>query len=238
MIILTALVDEGFLKEIEQDPTHYQTWKRIQDKDIYLITNLKKIPNMGIKKTIIPYPKLLWNYMDKIHYSFKLSKELDTDVMWVDFNKVWKFEHIINEMKEDHIFRYYDVWKTMENHHKDQTSARIFRFPQYNPLVQYIAKNKVEPHKIIIPMEECLYIPKGIVTDEMIMDVELGDGIMGWISFQENYQYRTIDGNKNLNNGEGLFIGYLLEKYKIEHDYFKISYFDPQSGWVRDYIKK
>lgn len=235
MIILTAIVQKGFEREIRNDRIHYTTWRTIRGKPIYYITNLDYIPNKDIIHTVVPYPKLCWDYVDKLHYSFRLSKELDTDVLWVDFNKVYKFVDIINNIKSTDDLRYYDVWKDYENTNLDMDPSVLMTFKTWEPMKKFCEVNDVDINKLTVPMEEILYIPKGMVTDEMIIDLEKGAGLMSYISFLEKYRYKTWDDEVNLSNGEGFLLSVIMEKYGLNHSKFDIEYFKRSVGWVKKY---
>jgi hypothetical protein len=238
MIILTALVHQGFVDlEISTNPVHFKGWNQVRGKDIYLLTNLKHDYLSDKVHRVIPYNRLCWNYVDKIHYAFKLSMDLNTDVLWVDFNKIWKFKEIIKHFKSSDKLLYYDVWKSFDNKYIDLDPMEVLQFGNWEPLKDYIHNHDIDPRELTIPMEEILYIPKGLITKDMIVELEKGDGIMSYISYLQRYPYRTLDGEFNIGNGEGFLLGVLLKLFDIPHDLFEVPYFDRRSGWIRDYHK-
>jgi hypothetical protein len=210
MILLTSIPNR-YIKEID-----YEFLNELGEKySLYVIGNRKEIGDrIGVEYNHIEYDRYVWSYVDKIFYAFKLSYELNQGVLWVDADKLHR-THFYNNTEEhlrlSHIL-YEKLW--------DRTTEDIFINPKNNkqwiPFYEFVKTHGVDPLKIKLIIEDMFYLPLGVVTKEMIVDIDLGRSVVEYGSFLAGYPYRDeITGDKKMGNGEGLLLGFIIEKYGL-----------------------
>lgn len=215
MIILTGYIDRGYKKELT--PKTYNDINYImKNNNLHILTNHKE-PIEGIKVTYNPidYPRYVWSFVDKIFYTFKLSYEYDTDVLWVDFNKFGKYKGYIRmgygnvtDLKYDSLWNFTSMAPICHNN------------KEWQPIKEFLIKNGYECSDVHPVLEEIFYIPKGVATPEILTEIELFKSVLEYASFIGDYPYKTIDGYRHIGNGEGVILRYIIEKFNIPHSRF------------------
>lgn len=227
MIILTSLVNKGYTEELLRGHAYkhisyfYRDINRKYDATFQILTNLPDGKIEGLEDVgyiPIEYPRYVWSYVDKIFYSFKLSYELNEDVLWVDFDKFGKFRYdilnVLNNILPRDRFIYDVPWcdegKRIFGSTRESASFRMF-----------LDRENVSNETIEPLMEQIFYIPKGMVTHDMLRDIELAKPVLEHGSFVGGYPYKTPDGYPSMGNGEGIILGYLISKYNLPTATFK-----------------
>ena len=215
MIILTSIVGEKFYddvlyKNIDEIKT---LSNNIKEFKLYIVTNISsdKISTLFEGRndiTIIEYPYLLWNYVDKLYYTFKLNKELNEDVLWIDINKVIVYENMIKYSTTGNKIKYNKLWTEDNNFLAGKT--------YWKPFNEISDINSCDVLKI---MEQILFVPKGIASEEHLIDILKLKGTLSHQSAFIGFSYKNSN-ILTIGNGEGVILGYLIKKYNLPHSNF------------------
>lgn len=210
MVLLTSIVGDYFYEDILEK--YLDDIKVLNKKclpPLYIITNIgqNRIEQLFPDNDnihIIDYPYLLWNYVDKIYFSFKLSKELGEGVLWVDVNKSSVYEATFNQTFPNNKILFNSLW--------DEDDDLLIKDDYWLPLIQVL---DIPHNKILKIMEQSFFVPKNIVTNDMLVDILKLKGVLSYQSYKINFNYKGGDKHVVIGNGEGVILGYVIEKYKI-----------------------
>lgn len=214
MDIVTSIVGEDYYDNIikncggEVDVLN----TLLKDHTLHVISNIGEerikelYPNNSV---VVDYPYVLWNYVDKIYYSFKISKEKNTDILWVDSNKVSLYMDILTKIQPFNQIKYNGLW--------DVDDDILIIDDHWKPLMDVLDMD----HKSILKiMEQIFYIPENISNNDLLTDILKLKGTLSHQSALKNFFYRSDKNEISIGNGEGIILGYLIEKYKIPHSSF------------------
>jgi len=215
MILLSAVVGEDFKEEIEKYEWTHNIKPYIGGHKLHLITNLEGFEEYEI----VPYHSHIWNYVDKILYSFILSQKYDEDVLWIDYNKIHKHYYYINLPKPNE-FLIDDIWWMKESEDQFRTESNTLRFCDliskgwtcWEPVQEYINRFHLK-NDFTIPMEEVFYIPRGLPNNKIIRTIEILKTVVSYSSYLSNFPYRTINGDIGIGNGEGVILPILSQQH-------------------------
>ena len=217
MVILTSIVGEAFYEEMLDK--YLDDIKILNGEGLsplYIITNIagdkikQLFPNNN-NVHIIEYPYLLWNYVDKIYFSFKLGRELNESVLWVDSNKTTVYESMIKQTYPNTKVLYNGLWNEEED--------LLIEDDYWEPLIKVL---DIPHNKILKIMEQLFFVPKNIVTNDMLVDILKLKGTLSYQSYKINFNYKGGDKHIVIGNGEGVILGYLIEKYKMPYSSFSV----------------
>jgi len=180
--------------------------------DIHLLTDQ---PDKFKGITTYKYTNKVFSYFDKLLFSFRVMNELKKGVMCVDADKLnlisdkfIKFNHEYGE------FRYYSInrWAPYFDHLKENSNWSVV----YN----YFKYLDVDIANLRNFWEEVLYFPYNVFNNHQInVDLE---------TLKPIFEYRSIiDGwsRPSLGEGEGIAIGFLLQKYQLKAEQFPCEVF-------------
>lgn len=186
--------------------------------DIHILTDkpdLLKADEAFQSYSIYTYTNTVFSYFDKLLFTLRVLKEQKKNVMCVDTDKLFllsdKFLNLIHDYRE---FRYYSInrWAPYFNHLQDNGEWRV--------IYKYFKYLDMDTNKIRNFWEEVFYFPYHIFSNRQInVDIE---------TLKPIFEYRSIiDGwsRPSLGEGEGIALGFLLEKYGFECEKFTCEVF-------------
>ena len=246
MIILTSIVGRGFYQElIESRKDQIDLLIYIVDQlgekevvELHVITDrneeeIRKLFN-GIHIHIHVYPYHIWDYVDKLYYSFKLNYVLNRGVLWIDVDKVSVYEMTLlhHNFQMEAFIRYQGEWEDRDDnvHHLldpyfkpliggilNQHSGWEFR----GSTLSHIHRDKyVNPMDIPLIHEQILYLPKRISTETILTDIFSLKGTFSHMSAINNFPYKYELDRIVVGNGEGVLLGVIINKYNLPYRSF------------------
>jgi hypothetical protein len=207
-ILTLAAVGEHYIKSAQ---THLHKFK-LADWDIHILTDApEEFPEF---KTYL-YTNTVFSYFDKLLFSFRVLKEQKKGVVCLDADKLFLIsDKFINTQHDYPEFRYYSInrWAPYFSHLQDNgVWSIIYRYFKYLDMETDNIKNI---------WEEVFYFPYNIFQNRQInIDIE---------TLKPIFEYRSIiDGwsRPSLGEGEGIAIGFLIEKYGLDHLRFECEVF-------------
>ena len=207
ILTLTA-VGEHYIKSAQ---THLHKFK-LADWDVHILTDTpEEFPEF---KTYL-YTNTVFSYFDKLLFSFRVLKEQKKGVVSLDADKLFLIsDKFINTQHDYPEFRYYSInrWAPYFNHLQDNGA--------WNIIYKYFKYLDMETGNIKNFWEEVFYFPYNIFENRQInVDIE---------TLKPIFEYRSIiDGwsRPSLGEGEGIAIGFLIEKYGLDHLQFECEVF-------------
>ena len=180
--------------------------------DIHILTDQ---PEKFNKVTTYEYSNTVFSYFDKLTFSFRVMKKLKRGVVSLDADKLYlisdKFIEHIHQYEE---FRYYSInrWAPYFEHLKGNGN--------WNVIYNYFKYLDMDTTKLRNFWEEVLYFPFSVFSNHQInVDLE---------TLKPIFEYRSIlDGwsRPSLGEGEGIAIGFLLQKYHLKSEQFDCEVF-------------
>lgn len=168
-------------------------------------------PDKFLNCTTYTYTNTVFSYFDKLLFSFRVLKQTNSNVFSIDADKLYLIsDKFIQQLHFYDEFKYYSInrWAPYFNHIEENGA--------WNIVYQYFKYLDMDTSNIRNFWEEVFYFPHHIFSNRQInKDIE---------TLKPIFEYRSIKdewSRPSLGEGEGIAIGYLLEKYK-----FKASKFD------------
>lgn len=163
-----------------------------------------------INCTVYEYDKKIFNYFEKFFFSFRLIKELNKDVLYIDCDSISNFidnekYHNINSVDE---VLYLTCWPVKINDNwkpwKYITDLRIEKWT--NPIIEFLELEKINPSEIETMFEQMFYFPIGLDYDKIQYELEKIKPVFDYCSlYDKNLYNRIIYGH-----GEGVALSYAL----------------------------
>ena len=225
MILLSAVVGQDFKEEIDRHEWTRNLKPYIGDHKLHLISDLSGWEDYEV----IPYNSHIWNYVDKILYSFIISQKYNDSVLWIDYNKFHKHHQWISYPKPEE-FLVEDLWWIKENGDEYRTQENTIIFSDmikrnwicWEPIKDYIIKFGLRDD-FNIPIEEVFYLPKGLSNDLVIRTIETLKVIVSYCSYISDFPYKTINGEIGIGNGEGIILPLLSQQFGFNLRLFDIQ---------------
>jgi hypothetical protein len=177
--------------------------------DVRVLTdNLKVFEEIGC--TTYLYDKKIFNYFDKFFFSFKLVKELQKDITYIDCDSLDNFlsNEKYQELESEDEVLYLTFWPTNIN-----GEWKSWKFlPDMNiekwvrPIIEFIELEGFDSSKIETMFEQLFYFPVGLDYDKIQYELEKIKPVFDYASlYDKNLYRRTIYGH-----GEGVALSYSL----------------------------
>jgi len=178
--------------------------------DVRILTDTPKDFD-DISCTIYEYDKKIFSYFDKFFFSFKLIKELNRCVTYIDSDSLTNF---LNDEKYrtlesiDEIL-YLTFWPVNLNGEwrpwKYLTDINIDKWVR--PIIEFLELEGIDPTKLETMFEQLFYFPVGLDYDNIQYELEKIKPIFEYASlYDKNLYRRTIYGH-----GEGVALSYALK---------------------------
>lgn len=216
MVVLTSIVTQDYLNEVVDNAgDSIKTLNEIPHQ-VYVLTDVhNSIGKLLPKSKTITYPRCIWSYADKIYYTFKLSLQLNEDVIWVDGDKAHLHENFLEGGFDKSRLFMSDFWG-----HNGVLFKIEYNHIYWQPLYKYAQRHKVDIYDILLPLENFFYVPKGISNMEILKEIEVLKVLLDYQSIIDEFPFiNQYTGNVRLGNGEGAILGYLIKKYNIEYTF-------------------
>jgi hypothetical protein len=182
--------------------------------DVRLLTDTPK-EFEGLGCSIYKYDKKIFSYFDKFFFSFKLIKELNKSVTYIDCDcidyllKIEKFRNLESQNK----VLYLTYWSVKNS--KEWVTYQFlkdFKFDIWShPLLEFFEMEKYDISKLETMHERLLYFPVGLDYDNVQYELEKIKPVFEYMSlYSINLNNRLIFGH-----GEGLALSYALDVNNI-----------------------
>jgi len=198
-------------KYIQQTLNNLYRFKK-SNWDIHILTDQ---PDKFNGVTMYEHSNSIFSYFDKLIFSFKVMKKLKTGVVSLDADKLYLIsDRFIEHAHQYEEFRYYSInrWAPYFDHLKENSNWSVV----YN----YFKYLDVDIANLRNFWEEVLYFPYNVFRNHQInVDLE---------TLKPIFEYRSIiDGwsRPSLGEGEGIAIGFLLQKYQLKAEQFPCEVF-------------
>lgn len=218
MITLTALVKKQYIEFVYKHELIQSKALTTIGRNVHVITDEPDMVHSFMPQvTTIPYPKLLWSYVDKIMYTFTYAKNHNQGVIWVDSDKgIVKRNYLRYQGYGDQIV-INEYWEEYSS------KVQLMQDPYWEEFRTFLGKQNMFIQDIPHVTEHCFYVPPNVVTDEVIQDIEIAGSVLQYLSVKNDYPYRDDNkGGIKIGNGEGLILGYLIKKYNLPYTYIKL----------------
>lgn len=185
--------------------------------DVRILTDTPKVFN-NIGATVYPYDKKIFSYFDKFFFSFKLIKELNKGVIYVDCDCVdylLKIEKFRNLLVDDKIL-YLTYWSVkIGNDWISYQHLKNFKFDKWaHPIIEFFETEKFEFSKLETMHERLFYFPVGLGYGNIQYELEKIKPVFEYASlYGKNLNKRLI-----LGHGEGLALSYALDVNNIKKE--------------------
>lgn len=182
--------------------------------EIHLETdNVKRFEGIeGIKA--YKYPNIIFSYFDKLLFVLKIIEQENCGALWFDADKLWLVD--TEFLKHDHQYESFTYlsknrWAPYFWEEKFQGTWSIIR--------EYFNYLEVDPRQIVNIWEEVWYMPYHWSNSNMRVDLEM---------LRVIFHYRSVIdewGRPGMGEGEGIALGFIVDKYSIDFEYFPIPVF-------------
>jgi hypothetical protein len=167
------------------------------------------------------YNNKIFNYFDKLFFSIKLAKDLNTDVLYIDIDNLWyltETDEFLNLHSSDSVL-FVEHWPTYVRGYLESwkylTDLNIEKWTY--PLVEYLKTEGKDPSQLDTIFERLLYFPAGLDWDCVEYQLEKIKPVFDYMSlFAKDLTNRTIYGH-----GEGLALSYALSECDIKKELIK-----------------
>ena len=177
--------------------------------DVRILTDTPSLFN-DLNCTVYEYDKKIFSYFEKYFFSFKLIKELNKSVTYIDCDSIdalIKNEKYRTLESEDEVLfltfwpvKINDEWKSWK-YLPDMNIDKWVR-----PIIEFIELEGSDPSKIETMFEQLYYFPIGLDYDKIQYELEKIKPVFEYASlYSKNLYRRTVYGH-----GEGLALSYSL----------------------------
>ena len=186
--------------------------------DFHILTDQpERLKEMIIfeKYNIYKYHNAIFSYFDKLLFTLRILNEKKVNVLCLDVDKLHLLSEDFKTINHDYEeFRFYS-----ENRWAPYFS-RLKNNGSWNIVYKYFKYVDLDVNNIRNFWEEILYFPYQVFKNyQFLVDIE---------TLKPIFEYRTIvDGWSRpcLGEGEGIALGYLIEKYRLECKKFDCQVF-------------
>jgi hypothetical protein len=170
----------------------------------------------GVGCTTYQYEKKIFSYFDKFFFSFKLIKELKTDVTYVDCDSLNVFlsDEKYRTLESFDEVLYLTFWPVNVNGEwkswKYLPDINVDKWAR--PIIEFLTLEGTEPSKLETMFEQLFYFPVGLDYDKIQYELEKIKPVFEYASlYDKNLYRRTIYGH-----GEGAALSYALYVLNIK----------------------
>ena len=168
--------------------------------------------------SVYKYEKKIFNYFDKFFFSFKLIRELNQGIIYIDcdcIDYLLRIERYRNIFSDDKVL-YLSHWgvKNLEGWESRQYIKDFKSDPWILPIVQFFEEEKFDFSNLETMFERLFYFPIGLDYDSVEYELEKIKPVFDYASrYGKKIKYRLIYGH-----GEGLALSYALDVNKIKKE--------------------